>query len=366
MFNTSREVGLIIKQNRIKKGMRQTDLAKKLFVSEKTVSSWECGLSYPEIESMNAICDLFGISIGELLQSKPKKRRRYSMKKDELFQEHFTRGGTFGTPFISYSNRKPFLVFIKEKTLLFCIVIILYVLSICGAVFCFVDDLLEDIVVVLSLFVAISTFLSAIYIAWLQRFNAKVKSFPTIIVSLKTHNDKETNKQNLLQLFAINKDFCLKSFDISDLLKPSQSPCSLIKIEDEQNEISDIDVQFISFIDGEPIKTKYYLNKENNSKTIATPIKEIAQKKNSPILFDDDKRGYYSLVYEIKTKTYSYCLITQVLFQSSHSYFCRTNVIYRDEVRSLLKAKNSKRYANNFIRNAKCVLENFKENSKND
>jgi transcriptional regulator with XRE-family HTH domain len=58
-----------LKEERITKGWTQDELAEKLFVSRQSVSKWENGLNYPNIEIIIKISDLFGLTIDELLRS---------------------------------------------------------------------------------------------------------------------------------------------------------------------------------------------------------------------------------------------------------------------------------------------------------
>jgi len=58
-----------LKQERTKKGWSQEELAEKLHVSRQSVSKWENGQNYPNIELIIRISDLFGVTIDELLRS---------------------------------------------------------------------------------------------------------------------------------------------------------------------------------------------------------------------------------------------------------------------------------------------------------
>jgi len=58
-----------LKAERTKKGWTQDELAEKLFVSRQSVSKWENGVNYPNIEIIIKLSDLFGITIDELLRS---------------------------------------------------------------------------------------------------------------------------------------------------------------------------------------------------------------------------------------------------------------------------------------------------------
>ena len=62
--------GAIIRELREKRGLTQSELAEKLFVSDKTVSKWENGKGYPDISLLEPIAAVFGISVTELLSGK--------------------------------------------------------------------------------------------------------------------------------------------------------------------------------------------------------------------------------------------------------------------------------------------------------
>lgn len=61
-------IGHQIKQNRLKREWTQEYLAQLLNVSRSTVSSWEVGRNYPDLETIVAISDLFTISLDKLLR----------------------------------------------------------------------------------------------------------------------------------------------------------------------------------------------------------------------------------------------------------------------------------------------------------
>lgn len=57
-----------VKNQRLKNNWTQEQLAEILNVSRSTVSSWEVGRNYPDLETIVAISDLFEISLDELLR----------------------------------------------------------------------------------------------------------------------------------------------------------------------------------------------------------------------------------------------------------------------------------------------------------
>lgn len=53
---------------RAQKGMSQSQLAARLDVSRQSVAKWEAEKSYPEMEKLIKICDIFGCSIDDLVR----------------------------------------------------------------------------------------------------------------------------------------------------------------------------------------------------------------------------------------------------------------------------------------------------------
>lgn len=60
----------MISSLRKKKGMTQLELAEKMGVTDKAVSKWERDLSFPDVNSIPKIAEIFEISIDELMQTK--------------------------------------------------------------------------------------------------------------------------------------------------------------------------------------------------------------------------------------------------------------------------------------------------------
>jgi transcriptional regulator with XRE-family HTH domain len=65
-------IGSFIAALRRANGMTQKELAEKLYVSDKTVSRWECDESTPELSLIPVIADIFGITSDELLRGERK------------------------------------------------------------------------------------------------------------------------------------------------------------------------------------------------------------------------------------------------------------------------------------------------------
>lgn len=62
------EIGKKIKQRRNELGITQEDLAETINVSRSTVSNWEIGRNYPDIQTIVSLSDELEISLDELLK----------------------------------------------------------------------------------------------------------------------------------------------------------------------------------------------------------------------------------------------------------------------------------------------------------
>ena len=62
------EIGLKLKQTRVKSGFTQEQIAEKLMISRQTVSNWENEKSLPDVVSVMKMSDLYQISLDELLK----------------------------------------------------------------------------------------------------------------------------------------------------------------------------------------------------------------------------------------------------------------------------------------------------------
>ena len=80
------KIGNFIFTERKAKGLTQAKLAEKIFVSEKTVSKWENGNGIPDTNSLPKLCEIFGVSLNELLSGERINNEEYKDKAEkELF-----------------------------------------------------------------------------------------------------------------------------------------------------------------------------------------------------------------------------------------------------------------------------------------
>lgn len=73
---TEFEIGNRIVQLRKEKGVTQMQLAEAIGVSDKAVSKWETGGSYPDITLIPAIADYFHVSNDYILCGNPRKQTK--------------------------------------------------------------------------------------------------------------------------------------------------------------------------------------------------------------------------------------------------------------------------------------------------
>ena len=62
------EVGNRIREERERLGLSQEDLARQIFVSRQTVSNWETGKTYPDVQSLLLLSNLFEVSVDSLVK----------------------------------------------------------------------------------------------------------------------------------------------------------------------------------------------------------------------------------------------------------------------------------------------------------
>ena len=86
-----RTFGSYIAEKRKKLGMTQVQLADKLHVTDKAVSKWERGLSYPDVTLLEPLAEALSVGIGELLHcrvptAEEKEQPMTEEKKNETVQ----------------------------------------------------------------------------------------------------------------------------------------------------------------------------------------------------------------------------------------------------------------------------------------
>ncbi len=62
------ELGSHIKEHRTELGLSQDDLAERIYVSRQTISNWECGRTYPDVQSLLLLSNVFGVTVDSLIK----------------------------------------------------------------------------------------------------------------------------------------------------------------------------------------------------------------------------------------------------------------------------------------------------------
>ena len=74
-------LGMMISSLRKEKGMTQLELAEKMGVTDKAVSKWERDLSFPDINSIPKLAEIFDVSVDDLMQVKTETKENMSKNK---------------------------------------------------------------------------------------------------------------------------------------------------------------------------------------------------------------------------------------------------------------------------------------------
>ncbi len=76
-----------LRELRRKNGYTQSDLATILGVSQSTVGNWEAGIRRPNIDTLERITRLFGVSVGWLFGEQEIKAKLEQAKRERLNRE---------------------------------------------------------------------------------------------------------------------------------------------------------------------------------------------------------------------------------------------------------------------------------------
>ena len=79
------ELGKQIKKYRIEKEYSQEELANKIYVTRQSISNWENDKTYPDVNSLVLLSEIFQISIDELIKGDLNKMKE-TIKKEEILK----------------------------------------------------------------------------------------------------------------------------------------------------------------------------------------------------------------------------------------------------------------------------------------
>ncbi len=79
------ELGKQIKKYRIEKEYSQEELANKIYVTRQSISNWENDKTYPDVNSLVLLSEIFQVSIDELIKGDLNKMKE-TIKKEEILK----------------------------------------------------------------------------------------------------------------------------------------------------------------------------------------------------------------------------------------------------------------------------------------
>lgn len=85
------EVGKQIKKYRNEQSLSQDVLAEKIYVSRQTISNWENDKSYPDINSLVLLSEIFHVSLDQLIKGDVKTMKKQINQADQKNFNHLSR-----------------------------------------------------------------------------------------------------------------------------------------------------------------------------------------------------------------------------------------------------------------------------------
>ncbi len=76
------ELGEQIKKHRGELGLSQEAFAEKIYVSRQTISNWETGKNYPDINSLLRMSEIFGVTVDVLLKGDVEEMKKIINEED--------------------------------------------------------------------------------------------------------------------------------------------------------------------------------------------------------------------------------------------------------------------------------------------
>ena len=70
------EVKEQIRAYRSSLGLSQEELAEAVYVTRQTISNWETGKSYPDIQSLLRLSALYGVSLDQLIKGDAERKNQ--------------------------------------------------------------------------------------------------------------------------------------------------------------------------------------------------------------------------------------------------------------------------------------------------
>lgn len=82
----SKIFGRFIAETRKEKSMTQAELAEKIVVSDKTISRWERGVGFPDINTLEPLANALDVTLFELIHSKKSNMKKENLPEDQMIE----------------------------------------------------------------------------------------------------------------------------------------------------------------------------------------------------------------------------------------------------------------------------------------
>ena len=92
----SKSTGTFIADCRKEKGLTQKALGEKLNVTDRAVSKWETGRSFPDVAILEDLCQELGISVSELLAGKKIEAEHYQEETEKILVSSISKAQMYG------------------------------------------------------------------------------------------------------------------------------------------------------------------------------------------------------------------------------------------------------------------------------
>ena len=97
-----KKTGAFIAECRKKKNMTQKELGERLRVTDRAVSKWETGRSFPDVNLLEDLCRELDISVGDLLAGKKLEPEQYQEETEKMLVANISSGQLYGFQIILY------------------------------------------------------------------------------------------------------------------------------------------------------------------------------------------------------------------------------------------------------------------------
>ena len=91
------EIGNQIRENRKRLALSQDALAERIYVSRQTISSWENGKTYPDVQSLLLLSNAFGVTVDTLIKGDVKNmEKKVEDARKEMAKRGMVAVGAYG------------------------------------------------------------------------------------------------------------------------------------------------------------------------------------------------------------------------------------------------------------------------------